>query len=260
MCPWITALLLLATIALGALPAAQTYFGLTATEPIIVWGAGVDDNQTLRRQLLRSRNSTNSDLCDLLKLRPRQRRLCRRARGTAAALIEAARIAVLECRFQFMYDRWNCSLGAHAPNLFRKGFRETAFAYSVSSAALVHALARACGRGALERCSCDEAGDARSNREAWRWGGCGDNVKFGLKTSRRFLRSHRWGRDLKARVDHHNSIVGMRVTYCLYRRNRTRFLRRDETDCSVETTAAASHKTASVSAGGTGNEGGYGRS
>ena len=91
------------------------------------------------------------------------------------------------------------------------GFRETAFAYSVSSAALVHALARACGRGALERCSCDEAGDARSNREAWRWGGCGDNVKFGLKTSRRFLRSHRWGRDLKARVDHHNSIVGMRV-------------------------------------------------
>ena len=94
---------------------------LTATEPIIVWGAGVDDNQTLRRQLLRSRNSTNVELCDILKLRPRQRRLCRRARGTAAALVEAARIAVLECRFQFMYDRWNCSLGAHAPKLFRKG-------------------------------------------------------------------------------------------------------------------------------------------
>ncbi|KAK2179625.1 hypothetical protein NP493_481g01009 [Ridgeia piscesae] len=102
MCPWITALLLLATIGLGALPEAQTYFGLTATDPIIVWGAGVDDNQTLRRQLLRSRNSTNVELCDLLKLRPRQRRLCRRARGTAAALVEAARIAVLECRFQFI--------------------------------------------------------------------------------------------------------------------------------------------------------------
>ena len=91
------------------------------------------------------------------------------------------------------------------------GFRETAFAYSVSSSALVHALVRACASGALERCSCDEAGDAHANREAWRYGGCGDNIGFGLKMSRRFLRSRRWGRDLKARVDHHNSVVGLRV-------------------------------------------------
>lgn len=73
----------------------------------------------------------------------------------------------------------------------------------------MHALAKACSAGRMERCTCDEAPDLE-NRKAWQWGGCGDNFKYANKFVKEFL-GKRSNKDLRARVDMHNTNVGMRV-------------------------------------------------
>lgn len=96
-----------------------------------------------------------------------------------------------------------------APHL-TLGFKETAFLYAVSSAGLTHAMAKACSAGRMERCTCDEAPDLE-NRKAWQWGGCGDNLKYSNKFVKDFL-GKRSNKDLRARVDMHNTNVGMKVS------------------------------------------------
>lgn len=90
------------------------------------------------------------------------------------------------------------------------GFKETAFLYAISSAGLTHALAKACSAGRMERCTCDEAPDLE-NREAWQWGGCGDNLKYSSKFVKEFL-GRRSSKDLRARVDFHNNLVGVKAS------------------------------------------------
>ena len=81
--------------------------------------------------------------------------------------------------------------------------------YAISSAGLTHAMAKACSAGRMERCTCDEAPDLE-NREAWQWGGCGDNLKYSNKFVKEFL-GRKSNKDLRARVDFHNNLVGMKV-------------------------------------------------
>ena len=99
-----------------------------------------------------------------------------------------------------------CSLEGLTP----PGFKETAFLYAISSAGLTHALAKACSAGRMERCTCDEAPDLE-NREAWQWGGCGDNLKYSSKFVKEFL-GRRSSKDLRARVDFHNNLVGVKAS------------------------------------------------
>lgn len=90
------------------------------------------------------------------------------------------------------------------------GFKETAFLYAVSSAALTHSLARACSAGRMERCTCDDS-PGLENRKAWQWGVCGDNLKYSTKFLKKFLGQKRIGKDLRAKVDIHNTNVGIKV-------------------------------------------------
>lgn len=46
----------------------------------------------------------------------------------------------------------------------------------------------------------------------WKWGGCSDNVKFGMKFSRMFVDAREKGDDLQSRVNRHNNEVGRRVS------------------------------------------------
>lgn len=91
------------------------------------------------------------------------------------------------------------------------GYRETAYLHAISSASLVHTFSRACAQGNLDRCTCDESFALKKNKEAWLWGGCGDNIKYGLKFAKKFLRWMRKSQDLQATSDSHNSDVGIRV-------------------------------------------------
>lgn len=92
----------------------------------------------------------------------------------------------------------------------QSGFKETAFLLAVSSAALTHALAKACSSGRMERCTCDDS-PGLQHREAWQWGVCGDNLKYSTRFLKKFLGQKRVSKDLRAQIDAHNINVGTRV-------------------------------------------------
>ena len=56
------------------------------------------------------------------------------------------------CQEEFKDYRWNCSTIKKAPNYdsdLTKGTKEQAFVYALSSAAIVHTIAKACSKGIL---------------------------------------------------------------------------------------------------------------
>lgn len=68
----------------------------------------------------------------------------------------------------------------------------------------------------MERCTCDDSPDLE-NRKAWQWGVCGDNLKYSTKFLKKFLGQKRIGKDLRAKVDIHNTNVGIKVSSCTSR-------------------------------------------
>ncbi|XP_020660589.2 protein Wnt-9a [Pogona vitticeps] len=195
-------LFLLALLAASAPAPAAAYFGLTGNEPLTIL--------PLTSEMEEAAVKAHYKVCDRLKLEKKQRRMCRRDPGVAETLMEAISMSALECQYQFRFERWNCTLeGRYRASLLKRGFKETAFLYAISSAGLTHAMAKACSAGRMERCTCDEAPDLE-NREAWQWGGCGDNLKYSNKFVKEFL-GKKSNKDLRARVDFHNNLVGMKV-------------------------------------------------
>ncbi|XP_001375857.1 protein Wnt-9b [Monodelphis domestica] len=193
----------LAALCLLALPAAvAAYFGLTGREALTPFpGLGPATAPLQSRAHLKQ--------CELLKLSRKQKQLCRREPGLAETLYDAVHLGVLECQAQFRHERWNCSLEGRTA-LLKRGFKETAFLYAVSSAALTHALARACSAGRMERCTCDDSPDLE-NRQAWQWGVCGDNLKYSTKFLSNFLGPKKGSKDLRARMDAHNTNMGIKA-------------------------------------------------
>uniref|UniRef100_A0A803VW70 Protein Wnt n=1 Tax=Ficedula albicollis TaxID=59894 RepID=A0A803VW70_FICAL len=244
---WLSSCALLGLLACAPRPSAA-YFGLTGNEPLTIL--------PLTSEMEEAAAKAHYKVCDRLKLEKKQRRMCRRDPGVAETLLEAISMSALECQYQFRFERWNCTLeGRYRASLLKRGFKETAFLYAISSAGLTHAMAwdfpafpgvffhfglesepvpgvfagfketaflyaissaglthamaKACSAGRMERCTCDEAPDLE-NREAWQWGGCGDNLKYSNKFVKEFL-GRKPNKDLRARVDFHNNLVGMKV-------------------------------------------------
>ncbi|KAK2537088.1 Wnt16 [Columba guinea] len=68
------------------------------------------------------------------------------------------------------------------------GTKETAFIYAVTSAGLVHSVTRSCSAGNVTECSCDtNLQHGGSASEGWHWGGCSDDIHYGMAFSRKFL-------------------------------------------------------------------------
>jgi len=68
------------------------------------------------------------------------------------------------------------------------GTKETAFIYAVMSAGLVHSVTRSCSAGNMTECSCDTTlRHGGSASEGWHWGGCSDDIHYGMAFSRKFL-------------------------------------------------------------------------
>ncbi|TRY84055.1 hypothetical protein DNTS_014924 [Danionella cerebrum] len=248
---------------------AAAYFGLTGREPLVFLPGPFANEPPHGKAHLKQ--------CEQMTLTRRQKRLCRREPGLAETLRESVRLSLLECRFQFRSERWNCSMDGRGsllkrgvsvwsmpphglvrngedvngkamqrmppvirelgsaeslcgeasgglfvyfylaekrPNLRgkgrRDGFKETAFLLAVSSAALSHALAKACSSGRMERCTCDDS-PGLQHREAWQWGVCGDNLKYSTRFLKKFLGQKRVSKDLRAQIDAHNINVGIRA-------------------------------------------------
>ena len=106
--------------------------------------------------------------------------------------------------------------------LFIVGNREQAFVYALSSACLVHAVAKACSSGLSSKCHCVPASGrapAGSDNDllpppaGYQWGGCADDVEFASGFGEQFTdeiwRRRRVSRRTAANL--HNTIAGRRV-------------------------------------------------
>ncbi|XP_008832546.2 protein Wnt-8a [Nannospalax galili] len=129
--------------------------------------------------------------------------------ATSAAL--GAQSGIEECKFQFVWERWNCpenALQLSTHNRLRGATRETAFIHAISSAGVMHAITKNCSMGDFENCGCDESKKGKTGGRGWIWGGCSDNVEFGERISKLFVDSLEKGKDARALMNLHNNRVG----------------------------------------------------
>ncbi|MGH0179708.1 UNVERIFIED_CONTAM: hypothetical protein FKN15_008546 [Acipenser sinensis] len=99
------------------------------------------------------------------------------------SIVHAAKQTKLACQKTFSDMRWNCSSIVHAPHFtpdLEKGTRESAVVFALASAAVSHSISRACASGELPSCSCGPAPAEQAGPD-FRWGGCGDNLRYGLQ-------------------------------------------------------------------------------
>lgn len=94
------------------------------------------------------------------------------------------------------------------------GSREAAFVYAISSAGVVYAITRACSQGELKTCNCDphKRGRASDMRGEFDWGGCSDNINYGIKFAKVFVDAkEKTVRDARALMNLHNNRCGRMV-------------------------------------------------
>ena len=87
--------------------------------------------------------------------------------------------------------------------------------YALSSAALTRAISKACSIGATTKCSCGRLPNEPAPGE-FKWGGCGDDIYFGLAFSKLFADAQFAGKKRKlskrSQVNLHNTGVGRKVS------------------------------------------------
>lgn len=147
-----------------------------------------------------------------------QRRVCGSRPDAMVAIGEGGRLGLVECRRQFRHRRWNCSATGATDggfgHVFALGSREAAFVYAMTSAATTYSVARACWRGDLSGCACDRSRGPRPDGgrdDAWKWGGCSADVKYGTRLARKFLDAREVEGDERSIMNLHNNKAGRRA-------------------------------------------------
>ena len=90
--------------------------------------------------------------------------------------------------------------------------RETAFVYAITSSGVVHEITKACARGLLRECVCNNTRHQGRNGRGFQWGGCNDNIEYGLKYASEFIDSREKEQDARAKINLHNNFVGRHVS------------------------------------------------
>ncbi|CAB3409510.1 unnamed protein product [Caenorhabditis bovis] len=167
-------------------------------------------------------------------LNPAQQAICAENPFSIPFIAKGIREAIRECEDKFKYERWNCSSRDEVTETkhgkfqdilgktFRSSNKEAAFLTAIMSATIVHSITKGCNTGNLTDCGCDSKPgmqrytaetDASMSRDQFSWGGCSDNVPYGIRYARRFI--DEWEQkqfDETKNVGHlvrkHNSFVG----------------------------------------------------
>ncbi|EDS30330.1 wingless [Culex quinquefasciatus] len=105
-----------------------------------------------------------------------QREICYNNPELLKVIVNAANIAKYECQSYFQNSRWNCSV---------KRNRETAYLSAINAASLAWTITRYCTKGELTMCTCDHI--QRKKHSKWTWGGCSEDVNYGIKQARQFV-------------------------------------------------------------------------
>ncbi|CAG2168311.1 unnamed protein product, partial [Oppiella nova] len=151
----------------------------------------------------------------------KQLQVCEGHPNAMYAVSEGAKRAIHECQKQFKNERWNCTTEGDKSvfgHTLQRGSRETAFVYAITSAGVVHAISQACSAGNLTECSCDlspqGAGGAGSGHpDGWKWGGCSDNIRYGMQFAKTFVdaperAARKKNQDIRAMMNLHNNYAG----------------------------------------------------
>ncbi|CAL1528201.1 unnamed protein product [Lymnaea stagnalis] len=123
-------------------------------------------------------------------LQPHQRDICGNDGKLLDVIRNGASMGIDECQYQFRDRRWNCSTN-NSTDVFGKVLyiksRETAYIYAISSAGIMYSVTRACAKGELDKCGCDNKVRSRQPGADFEWGGCSDNIRYGAKFSKDFV-------------------------------------------------------------------------
>lgn len=167
-------------------------------------------------------------------LNPLQQEFCSQQPFAIPFVARGLREAIRECEAQFKFERWNCSSRDEVTQTkhgkfqdilgktFRATTKEGAFLNAIASASIVHSITKGCNTGNLSECGCDTkpgmqryTNDPESalSREQFSWGGCSDNVPYGIKYARKFLdeweqKQFEETKDVAHLVRRHNHFVG----------------------------------------------------
>ncbi|KAJ1138587.1 hypothetical protein NDU88_004968 [Pleurodeles waltl] len=155
-------------------------------------------------------------ICDNIPgLVNKQRQLCQKHPDIMQAIGEGAKEWIHECQRQFQHHRWNCSTIDRDHSVFGRvmlrSSREAAFVYAISSAGVVYAITRGCSQGDIKSCNCDpkKSGSARDKKGEYNWGGCSDNINYGIKFARAFVYAkEKKVKDARALMNLHNNRCG----------------------------------------------------
>jgi len=148
-----------------------------------------------------------------------QRNVCTKWPETVESVPFGTKQGLVECEYQFRNELWNCSDNRDSRRIKQtidRGSKETAFLYAITSAGVVHTVARACSSGNLTECSCEVAGRGRTTPEGWNWGGCSDNLRYGIKFAKRFIdapdkKQMRKTGEIRNMMNLHNNEAGRRA-------------------------------------------------
>lgn len=80
----------------------------------------------------------------------------------------------------------------------------------MSAASIAFAVTRACSKGELNECACDNRVRQRKPR-TWQWGGCSEDIRHGEKVSREFLDVREDPNTAVGLMNLHNNEAGRRV-------------------------------------------------
>jgi len=123
-------------------------------------------------------------------LTDQQKGVCTKVPETVESVPFGTRQGLVECEYQFRNELWNCSDNRDSKRIQQtidRGSKETAFLYAITSAGVVHTIAKSCASGNLTECGCDNRGQGKSTPEGWKWGGCSDNLRYGVNFAKRFI-------------------------------------------------------------------------